>query len=236
MIPLLILLGLVSCVTSIPVYTAEGTHYEVGKIIGRAAQKEIALTMANPTIQKIIPFLDTPTGKQIFEGFYINTVKNYPQYVDEIRGLADGSGFTLENIFMLFAKSEIESFMGLRDQPNRVEHCTDILANSYTPCWGHNEDGDVYDRDTTYITNVTIVSSEGEIIDRFVAFAYGGTIAADAYGFNYHGLVLSENAIDAKKLNYYVSFLSFFSFLISFYFSFFSSVLLSLSFLSVLTF
>jgi len=85
------------------------------------------------------------------------------------------------------------------------DHCTDIFTNSDTPCWGHNEDGYEGDDATTYFTNITIVDENNRdiIIEKFFAFTYPGTIAGDAYGWNFHGLLISQNAIDADQLNYY---------------------------------
>jgi hypothetical protein len=195
-----------SLATAFNVYTARGTYFEVGEQIGKAAQQDISLTLQDPDIQtKVIPFMVTTTGKQLLEGFYVNSVKTYPHLIQELQGLAVGSGFSFEVIFMLNALDELKTYLGiLDDHKTRLpDHCTDVMSNSFTPCWGHNEDGVVDNRHMTYFTNVTVVDAHGQILERFFAFTYPGTVAGDAYGWNHNGLAFSQNSVDASTLNYY---------------------------------
>lgn len=197
----LLLLALVAESMSFNIYTARGSFFEVGEQIGRQAKKEIDLALARPEVrQKVVPFIASGTGKVLFEGLFINSAKRYPQLIQEIHGLASGSGRTVDEIFLLNALDELTTYIGVNGPP---EHCTDVLTNSLTPSWGHNEDGDVYDRQTTYFTNVTVLDGAGNIAEMFVAFTYPGTVAGDAYGWNHHGLVFSQNAVEPTYLNYY---------------------------------
>ena len=94
--------------------------------------------------------------------------------------------------------------------------CTDILTQPYEGelggFWGHNEDGGVGDRELNYFVNATIFGDEGQsppgrasrrvVVERFMAYSYVGTVAGLAYGWNGHGLVMSENAVFNKVSNY----------------------------------
>ena len=48
--------------------------------------------------QKFIPFIQTEKGRRIYEGYLKTTQEVMPNYLDEIRGIADGSGVAFEQV------------------------------------------------------------------------------------------------------------------------------------------
>lgn len=202
----LLVLTFLSLSLAYPLYNAKGTYFEVGRQIGQAAKEEITFTLNKPHIKSVLlPFLQTDLGKKVFEGFYVNSATHFPHLIEEIHGLAKGSGFTPEEIFLLNALDEVEGYMGIvtdKAFPTEV-HCTDVIVNSNTPCWGHNEDGSIANQHAVYFTNVTILDPTGKVVEMFTAFTYAGAVAGNAYGFNCHGLVFSENTVKADELDYF---------------------------------
>lgn len=52
--------------------------------------------------QKFLPFIRTEKGRRIYEG-YINTVREVlPLYLEEIRGISEGSGVPFEQVEFRF--------------------------------------------------------------------------------------------------------------------------------------
>jgi hypothetical protein len=202
-----------------PVFTATGTYYEVGRQIGAQSRDLLELRLSRPGLNATIkPFAASPTGRTMIANFKAKTSALFPHLMDELAGIAAGSGVPFEDIFLLNCLDEVETYISLsetysaRQQPHshgsavrRTPHCTDILTNSQTPAWGHNEDGDYHDVHTNYFTNVTIVDAKDrtKVLERFVAFTYAGTVAGDAYGWNKDGVLFSQNAVFAVSLNYF---------------------------------
>lgn len=177
-----------------PVYTAQGTtYYDVGKQIGNAAKKEILLRLSYPDILSVRNYVNSPAGRAAGNAYWRNVNATFPELLEELQGVSDGSGVSHADILMLNMLDEVQAALA-----QSVDHCTDVLTKSATPSWGHNEDGDVTDIPTVYYVNVTILDTRGNILEKFFAFSYPGTLGGTAYGYNYHGLVFSENAIFAK--------------------------------------
>jgi hypothetical protein len=200
-----ILLVVSSVSANFPVYTASGTYFEVGQSVGAQAKSQILLRLTRPGVNATLrPFLATPTGKVLFNNLHQSVEMRFPHLVEELRGIAQGSGVSFTDIFMLNMVDEIESYVGFYNVSTR-EHCTDVLTNSKSPAWGHNEDGDVNDKMSNYFVNATIFAEldHKTIVEQFMAFTYAGTVAGDAYGWNFHGLAISQNAIFANQLNYF---------------------------------
>eukprot|EP00759_Apiculatamorpha_spiralis_P049878 PhF_6_TR44503/c0_g1_i1/m.68545 len=171
------------------------TYYEAGFTLGNAAKQYIRNRLQESDIQsQVRPFLATQTGKSLIDTLYAQTATLFPDLTSEMKGIANGSSNTLADIFMLTALSEIEAVLGSK----HVYRCTDVLVNvDDSKSHGHNEDGAPGDVNTTYFANVSIVGEPS-----FVAYAYAGTSAGDAYGWNSHGVTITTNAIYAIETVY----------------------------------
>jgi hypothetical protein len=197
-----------------PVYSATGTYYEVGRQIGAQSREQLMARLSRPGMNATLrPFAASSTGRTMISNFKAKTSALFPHLMDELAGIAAGSDVSFEDIFLLNAVQEIETYISLSEpnltisssMRNGLAHCTDVLTNSQTPCWGHNEDGDPRDVHSNYFTNITIVDphDRSKVLEQYVAFAYAATTAGFAYGWNKDGLVLSQNAIFAVNLNYF---------------------------------
>lgn len=67
---------------------------------------------------------------------------------------------------------------------------------------GHNEDGDTFDMDTTYLVTAEIFSLDSAVpLDNFTAFCYPGELCGNAFGFNSQHLLFSSNALFPSNIN-----------------------------------
>lgn len=81
-------------VSSFGFYSAAGTYLEVGRSIGQAAKKEINFELQKRNFKdKVLPFSKTPVGAELYHNLLENALKHFPHLVDEIRGIAEGSGW-----------------------------------------------------------------------------------------------------------------------------------------------
>ncbi|XP_074645133.1 beta-alanyl-dopamine/carcinine hydrolase-like [Tubulanus polymorphus] len=182
---------------SLPIIKATGTHYEVGRQIG--TQVKQLLQRYFETVEK--DFLKTDECHKLYSGYLKVTNDNYPQYVEELQGIADGAGVSFEKIFMsnlyelviLERKSEA---MGLR--------CTDVFLNTEsTQVIAHNEDALSKECGYSFIVDVCCINDRprGRLLvpeERFVSYCYPGALSGAAFSYNSDGLVTTVNYITGK--------------------------------------
>jgi len=127
----------------------------------------------------------------------------FPEYVDEIRGLAEGSGTDFTLLFALNILNELAGEMKLNQTvpvPMVNKGCTDyhlMLPSAGTSdedgevvvqAWGHNEDGEPasIERETTYLV-ASNITTPGQPSRTYLAFTYPGRLSGWAWGFNGDG-------------------------------------------------
>lgn len=183
------------------------SYYDCGKQIGQQAkaliQTNVQAKQSQATLAKITKWASTSNGSVRLAQYVAAQKKAFPDYLDEIRGLADGSGVAYETLLRLNLESELDNEVG--ESPPHVDQtsitsgvgkgCTDFHVIS-SRAWAHNEDGfpAPYYRDTTYLvrSNITLPGKPARV---FVAFTYPGRLSGWAWGFNKNGVVLSVNAL-----------------------------------------
>lgn len=87
----------------------------------------------------------------------------FPEYIQELEGIAYGSGVDFQTLFVLNVRNELKSFqgnnVGFKTQSER-EHCSDYLMNDLNGSGSdgvsqivvaHNEDGGWEDRDESWL-------------------------------------------------------------------------------------
>ena len=92
----------------IPVVRAQGTNYQIGFAHGSQAKKQVNITLTNlKESTKITVGYDWDVCKKIAHAFLAAVKKKVPEYLDEIQGIADGSGNSFEDIFTLNCRTEL---------------------------------------------------------------------------------------------------------------------------------
>jgi hypothetical protein len=188
-----------------PIYSCTGTYYACAVSIATQAKPLIAARLQQSDFIAAMQIAESKEGAQLLERFKAKVQALYPSLTDEFAGLAYGADTTFDQMFVLNA---IDEFGGLESNTSsllkRPSSCTDILVNSATDAgFGHNEDNVGWILNYTYFVNATITSEDGESIrERFVAYAYPGSMAGNYFGFNHHGLALSDNYVFTANLNF----------------------------------
>jgi len=154
-------------IAEIPYIRVAGTHREVGRQIGEAARELVARGLAY--YEENYPLLAGVTFAEALERtrpYLMAAERHVPQVVDQLRGLAEGSGLTLEQ---LFAWNCCEELTCLPERPDgsgvggpgrcagRPEHCTSFaFVVGGRVVAGHNEDWYPGDVDTLAVRHVTL--------------------------------------------------------------------------------
>ncbi|XP_071081864.1 beta-alanyl-dopamine/carcinine hydrolase-like [Haliotis cracherodii] len=206
-ISLHVLLVVVVVVTSagcVELYTSRGTHYQVGLDVGQHFQGAIQeyYAMMTDLHTKLLPFVETAGGSHIYDTYLRMAETHFPQYVDELRGIAVGAKLSFKQVFTNHIWDELSTLIGVKQKKS----CTDVYVNDVgdegptvvTPQFslGHNEDGSPNAKTRAYILHAIIVNNvTGTVEEDFTSFTYPGELPGDAYGFNIHGVVLTMNAV-----------------------------------------
>jgi len=168
----------------LPVITVSGSHLEMGRQIGEAARAQVTNSIENA--RKLLhDAYDTLqldwVGALIQARKYLPFAEErYPQYVEEMRGLAEGANVAFDDLTVVNAMEAVTM-----DALHLVK-CTSMALNQERTSNGtvlvaHNEDWVPEDEPDVYI-----VIAHPEKEPSFIAMTYGGLLPN--IGFNSHGI------------------------------------------------
>ncbi|KAL5493894.1 hypothetical protein EMCRGX_G015130 [Ephydatia muelleri] len=151
---------------SVPMVFAEGDSYTIGSTIGTA----------------------------LYENMFSNASSSFPQYVDELQGMADAIGITLEEMVLWNLLFDWELL--LSDETPVGMACSDIflVQPMCTSLIGHTEDNYTHFKDLGYLGHACISDTSGSVIEEFFHYCYPGSLCGDAYGFN-KGVVMTITSL-----------------------------------------
>jgi isopenicillin-N N-acyltransferase-like protein len=167
-----------------PLIRVSGSHREIGRQIGEAASTQIRQSILNATnlLASAYDQLElTWAGAQIHSRKYMPFAQErYPQYVDELLGMAEGAGVSYEDLMVVNAMEAVTT------DALHLTKCTTIAVNGQRTSDGHvliahNEDWVPEDEGGVYVVHA---SPDDE--PPFLAMTYGGLLAN--IGFNALGI------------------------------------------------
>ncbi len=166
-----------------PLIEISGTHREMGCQIGEARREQIQHSIANAHVlidQSYDQLELTWDGARIQARKYLPFAEErYPQYVDEMRGIAEGANLAFDDIMVLNAMEAVTT------DALHLTRCTSLAVNEQRTADGHilaahNEDWVPEDED-----DVFVVSAKPKDEPPFLAMTYGGllpNVGINAYG------------------------------------------------------
>jgi isopenicillin-N N-acyltransferase-like protein len=166
-----------------PLVRVSGTHREMGQQVGEACKKQVQHSINNgrALLADTYEQLElTWEGAQIQARKYIPFAQErYPQYVEELIGVAEGAGVAFEDLSVMNAMEAVTS------DALHLTRCTSMAVNDERTADGHvllahNEDWVPEDED-----DVFIIHAMPKTEPPFLAMTYGGllpNIGINAYG------------------------------------------------------
>jgi hypothetical protein len=180
-----------------------GSHREVGRNIGVHLAGAFHRLFDNYDFlqEQLLPFLKSSTGQCLFQSYLELHRKQFPQYIEELEGMADGSGRLFEEIFAVNLRGEFAGLIAPDQQIDTktgddTQGCTDCLV--LTPdaaLIGHNEDGS-----PAGFGNMFVVRAAVENCPTFTALCYPGFLPGNASGFNEFGILHSINHVAPRPV------------------------------------
>ena len=167
-----------------PLIEVSGPHRAMGCEIGEARREQVQHSIANARalIDQTYDQLElTWDGAKIQARKYLPFAEErYPQYVDEMRGIAEGANVAFDDVMALNVMEAVTT------DALHLTRCTSLAINEQRTADGHvlaahNEDWLPDDEDDVYV-----VSAKPEDEPPFLAMTYGGLLPN--VGFNAYGI------------------------------------------------
>lgn len=173
---------------SVPIIEVKGGPHEMGQQQGEAARPQIlrALTRYREILPKAIK-LTWEDGILEARKFLPYAEQTFPQFVEEIRGIAEGANVPFQEVWTL------NCYEGLPESRQQVWGCTSIAVRDDHTGDGHvllahNEDWNSVDKD-----NVYLVHSEPNEGPPFVGMTYGPILVN--IGLNAEGIGIAIDSV-----------------------------------------
>ncbi|XP_060535741.1 beta-alanyl-dopamine/carcinine hydrolase isoform X2 [Cylas formicarius] len=190
----------------VPVLYTRGTHYEVGYDVGRTFSGVIqSFLRCSESLPEFLDAYETAEGRRAYDDTLACLKANFPQYVRELEGTADGANVPFHKLFLHHMDNIILHAARKRiiEQPTG---CSTICVNQDgQELLGHTEDALASTLNHFYFVSAHIVSDKplgkwGVKEERFTSLCYAGHLPGYTMSYNHHGLVFSINTLSAKHL------------------------------------
>ncbi|KAK9882075.1 hypothetical protein WA026_018921 [Henosepilachna vigintioctopunctata] len=155
--------------------------------------------------KEYLPAYETPEGKQAYDDTLTNLKRNFPQYIKELEGIADGAKVPFHKLLLLHIDDVILS--AVKKEGNKLPTgCSTIAVNTNNQAiLGHTEDALCDTLNHFYFVSAHIISDKPQgrwnvKEEKFTSLCYAGHLPGYTMNYNHHGLVFSINTISAKQL------------------------------------
>ncbi len=168
----------------LPLIHVSGTPYQIGCQIGESCRDQVRRSLENVRALMYRAYdqlqLNWDGARNQARKYLPFALERYPQYVEEMRGIADGAGCELDDLMVLNALEAVTSdalhltkCTSIAVSPERSENGHVLLA--------HNEDWLPEDEQDVFIIHATPAEEPP-----FLAMTYGGLLPN--IGFNAYGI------------------------------------------------
>lgn len=168
----------------VPIVHVQGSHYEMGRQIGKLRRDAVYQMLA--TYHRYFEDESDRIGISGWKEAILHARKylpfaeeSVPQYVDELKGIADGAGLDFNDLLVLNCMEAITED-ALHAGCTSLAAAPEVTADG-SVLVGHNEDWLPDDYNTVYL-----VHARPEDEPAFLAITYGGLLPN--IGFNEHGI------------------------------------------------
>ncbi|KAI5702048.1 hypothetical protein M8J75_016059 [Diaphorina citri] len=193
----------------IPILYTRGTHYEVGFDVGRTFSGIIKsfLETSGPLNDTYLPLYETDAGRRVYDATLASVRENFPQYVEEIEGTADGAKVPFHKLFLLHMDDITPNVVHRKSAVEGTVGCSSVCCNQKNEVvLGHTEDALSEVLNHIYFVSAHIISDKPRgrwaiKEEKFTSLCYAGHLPGFTMSYNNHGLVYSINVVSAKTLS-----------------------------------
>ncbi len=165
----------------------KGTYREIGLQIGRKTGGTLKLILdeRKEWFNNLMQIANSSEGEKYAKELLDNTRNLFPQYAQEVEGMAIGAGIDFKIMWALTIKNELSSFANLE------AGCSTIYYKEDGKTWlFHNEDGDA-----AYFNRMLMLKAITPSGVNFYSLAYPGIISGVGPSINSQGICQTTNYI-----------------------------------------
>ena len=174
---------------SYPHLDVEGDSYQVGLAIGKRFGENIrqVLERRREWFEKLCAFVEQ-NPEERYRPYFEAVKQHFPDFIEELRGTAEGAGVELRHLVILNLAAELEA---MQKKPCGCPGCSTLaLVWKDNVLLAHNEDGDYTYADLMYTVRVKRPGKPP-----FFALVYPGILPGNAPVWNQSGMVMTTNFI-----------------------------------------
>ena len=174
-----------------PLLEVEGDYKTIGYKMGKHFKNNYHLVIKgrNGWYQKLLKIINTKNGKNISNELLRITKKYFPQYLEELKGVSEGTGIDFNHIWAMSIKSEL---LALEEES---PGCSTISYKNKNNLWlFHNEDGH-----EAYYNQMFLVKVKPPSGVSFLSLVYPGTLTGNGPSLNSNGIIQTTNYISSTK-------------------------------------
>lgn len=182
---------------------------DAGERHGRLAKDQIQGWFATQEMQHLFNWT-AGNGSKAFQQLKADNAKEFPAYVAEMQGIADGAGVTMDQVWVANMINELENLMSIAGFMSTISsgsgmHCSDIYAvkdGGYTNSFahGHNDDWSATARKFWYLTAYSFTNAgDTPGFKHCAGVTYPATLVGWAPTWNEHGIFATQNTLVPKK-------------------------------------
>lgn len=183
--------------------------YDAGYQHGALAQPRIHAWFASVEMRSIFDWV-AGDGREAFAQMKRDNTAEFPNYVEEMRGIADGADVTLDQVWVANMINDLENLMAIshkatpRSESNKQKGCSDeyvVSQAGYAAGFGHghNDDWSAVARQYWYLLSVSATPGARNLHAHCAGVAYPGTMVGWAPTWNEHGMYHSQNTLLPRK-------------------------------------
>jgi len=169
----------------------DGSYREIGYQIGKRFGRNIRtiIQRRKEWHDNLMRIFATRRGKILSNELMRLTRKHFPQFLDELSGMAEGAGMDFKALWVMSVKSELGALE--KENPG----CSTIFYKTKNTLWlFQNEDGHVAYLDQMFIVKVHPPSGVS-----FLSLVYPGILTGNGPSMNSRGIIQTTNYIGSVK-------------------------------------
>ncbi len=173
--------------SKIQLIEVEGSYYDVGFQMGSALKNKIKKTIKIPEkVAREHKFFKIDYFIKISQKYFPYANKYFPQYVTELKGIADGADQDFNLVWLLNTEEVLIDMY--------FDKCTSIiLKENGNMHLYHNEDFE-----QTYANNLAIVKAKINNSAKFLSLTFAGMLPGSSVSVNSSGMVHGVNSLHPK--------------------------------------
>lgn len=180
--------------------------YHAGTEHGRLAQARIHAWFASGEMKSLFAWTQG-AGSEAFAQLKRDNAAEFPTYVEEMRGIADGAGVTLDQVWCANMINDLGSLMSQKAAPapphDFTKGCSDVYAVSPSGyadgfAHGHTDDWSPEARKLFYFLSVSPAPGATDV-DACAGVAYPASLVGWAPTWNEHGMYATQNTLTPRS-------------------------------------